>query len=121
MSASDGFPRGDFDRRCQVLRVASTAIVDANGEIDLTRADSWEVWRERWFRILPRQGKEFWRLQQVDAQITHVLQTLCDSESSQITSAMRVRFKGRIFELTSIINVEEADKLIEILAIERTA
>ncbi|MCY2962734.1 MAG: phage head closure protein [Planctomycetota bacterium] len=118
---STGLEPGDFDRRVEILRIRADAIVDANGEIDRTRADTWEVWRRRWARVIPRDGREFWRLEAVDAAITHVIQFLHDRESSAITTDMRVRFQGRIFELTSGINVEEADRIMQFQAVERIA
>lgn len=116
-----GLEAGEFDRRVEVLRVRSDAIVDANGEIDRTRADTWEVWRRRWARVIPRDGREFWRLEAVDAAVTHVIQFKFDRESRAITTDMRVRYQGRVFELTSGINVEEADTIMQFQAIERIA
>ena len=121
MSATDGLESGPFDRRVDVLRVRADALVDAAGEIDRTRADTWEVWRRRWARVIPRDGREFWRLESVDAAVTHVIQMLHDRESSAITTDMRIRLNGRIFELTSAINVEEADVIMQFQAIERIA
>lgn len=113
---------GERQRRITIERLKTDATQDAAGEVNVTLDANWETYIEhRWARILPRTAREFWHIDQVDADVTHLLKVLWDSQTKTITSAMRAKLGGRVFQFTSVFNAEEANREMWITAIERTA
>ena len=65
--------------------------------------------------IEPLNGRESWQAQQVEATVTHRLRILY---RTGITPGMRALFGSRVFHFDSILNREEANEELEILATE---
>lgn len=65
--------------------------------------------------IEPLSGRELWQAQQVEATVTHQIKILY---RSGITPPMRALFGSRVFHFESILNRDEANEELEILATE---
>ena len=66
----------------------------------------------------PLRGGEALRALQLEDRVTHRITT---RYRAGITAKMRIRFKSRLFNIRSVINVEEANRFLEIMAEEGVA
>jgi SPP1 family predicted phage head-tail adaptor len=60
-----------------------------------------------WAAAMPKTGREFYRLANVNSEITEVFRI---RYNSSVTPHARVKFGGRYFEVISVINPEERNK-----------
>lgn len=65
---------------------------------------NWEVIGARWAAMLPQLGREFYAAKQMNAETTQVF---VFRGPLRLDSTMRIRVKGRWFEVLSVIDVEE--------------
>lgn len=112
-------PAGLLDKRVTVRRLNPTATVDAAGHIDETAEASWSVLGKRWVQLIPRGSREFFRGQQVAAEITHAVRMRYDSGSKDYTTAMQLVLGTRKLNLAGPgVNTEEANVELVFPAIE---
>lgn len=69
-----------------------------------------------WASIKPTRGKEYQEAQRIRPELTYKITTRYHKD---ITSDMLIRFKNRYFEIISVINVNEENKTLEIICIEK--
>lgn len=77
-----------------------------------------EVWTEVatvWAAIKPLRGNERYEAQQVQSTLTHKV-TIRYREG--IKPQMRLTYKGRIFDIESVIDIEERHRWLELLCSE---
>jgi SPP1 family predicted phage head-tail adaptor len=65
--------------------------------------------------VVPRSGSERIRAMQTEDKITHKITA---RYKAGITAKHRAKFRGRYFNIRAVINIEEADRFLEILAEE---
>ena len=65
--------------------------------------------------VMPLTGKERFESAQVAPEVTHKITI---GHGATVTAESRIVFETRIFNISSVINVEERDILLEIAAIE---
>lgn len=65
--------------------------------------------------IVPLSGKEYFNSETVNAQISHKIE--CRYISGVLPS-MRVKYGERVFNIESVINIREANKTLQIMAVE---
>lgn len=65
--------------------------------------------------IEPLRGRELWRVQQVQADVTHKLTGVY---VAGVTPKMRIKFKSRYFNIESVINVGERNRVLELMCRE---
>jgi SPP1 family predicted phage head-tail adaptor len=70
-----------------------------------------------WASVQPLQGRELFQAQQVQAELSHKVRI---RYREGIVPSMRVVFNNRIMEIQSVINIDEANREIELLCIERS-
>lgn len=101
-----------------VLKLSATP--DAAGHIDETDESNWRpLGDKRWIRPVPRGSREFFRGEQVAAEITHMIEMRCDSISETYTTWMKIKWRGRTLNLAGPgVNVDEEDRLLRFPAIE---
>lgn len=68
-----------------------------------------------WAEIVPLSGRELYLARAQQQQITHVIRMHYDPD---ITAKMQATWQGRTFYFESVINVNEANRQLEIMAIE---
>jgi SPP1 family predicted phage head-tail adaptor len=88
-------PAGVRNDLVSVKRLKSSAVPDASGHVDESDPANWETFTKQWCSVNPRGSREFFRGQQVAADITHQVEMLFNSDSNKITTKMRIMFKGR--------------------------
>jgi SPP1 family predicted phage head-tail adaptor len=89
---------------------------DASG----AQVDSWTDLGDLWASIEPLNGRELIAAQAVQSEISHKITIRYQSQfaNPQQIAAMRIKYKGRLFNIHGSINIGEANRKIEILATE---
>lgn len=83
---------------------------------DLT--DTWEVIAEPFAIVEPLSGKELIEAEQTTSNHTHKVKFRWGHSVSDLNTKDRLRFRGRRFELTSVVNVGERNEWFECMAVE---
>lgn len=78
----------------------------------------WEEFTTMWAEILPAKSREELFAGQLAKSATHKITV---RHNPEITTKMRVNFDGRLFNIISILNVQERGEMLEILAEEGIA
>lgn len=86
------------------------------GEDDWTTNTESPLVCETWAKIHPVAGKQFWEAQSVGATVTHEVYIRYRND---INANMIIEYKGRIFEIVYIFDIDEAERFMRILAKER--
>jgi len=79
---------------------------------------NWQDLMTRWAEVMPQRGTERLIDGRVQADATHRIVTRFDSN---ITTALRIIYAGRVFNIRSVTNVAEKNVLMEIAAEEGVA
>lgn len=69
-----------------------------------------------WAGVEPTRGREYQEAQRVRPELTYKVTTRYHKE---VTPDMFIKFKGRYFNIVSIINVKEKNEMLEIICTER--
>lgn len=69
-----------------------------------------------WAKITPISGRAYWEAQAQQSQITH---EIVIRYKNNIDATMIVEYKGRKFDIDSVININEANRYLKIMAKER--
>jgi SPP1 family predicted phage head-tail adaptor len=75
----------------------------------------WQDLATVWASVEPISGKEFFAAQEIVAEITHRIRL---RYYAGLTPKMRLKLNDRIFDMQRILNVEERNRELEILARE---
>lgn len=78
-----------------------------------------ETWADLvtvWAAIWPIKGREYFSADQVQSEITHRIRI---RHRRRITPENRISYKGRIFDIRSIINPDERGEYLDIMATEK--
>jgi len=91
---------------------------DSYGELD----PSWSDLATRRAWIDPLRGREQFAAQQVQADVTHRIRMRWDTTIDAMTSKHRIvnaNSTGQVFDIESVVNVDERNTLIEVMAVEK--
>lgn len=72
-----------------------------------------------WAENKSQSGREFYRARQVHADITHLWEVPWSRSAAAVTTEMQLVFDNRVMEILSVINVDEADRVVRISAREK--
>ncbi len=86
------------------------------GEDDWTTETTQPTVCQTWAKITPVSGKQFWEAQSIGATVTHEVYIRYRED---INASMIIDYKGRIFDIVYIFDIDEAQKFMKILAKER--
>jgi SPP1 family predicted phage head-tail adaptor len=75
----------------------------------------WQPLCTRWAAIAPQAGREFWAAKQMHSELTHLIKLRGPLE---LQPTMRVRFGDRVFDILSVIDVEERHTEIRLVCKE---
>lgn len=109
---NDKYRKLHYDKRITVE--GKTRVADGAGGF----TDTWANSHSAWSYIKPLTGNERWRAQQMATEVTH---KIILKYQAGITTAHRVVFDSRVFNITEVINVEESNVILELMAVEGTA
>lgn len=104
---------GNFNRRVTVQQIESNPETDAHGEVDLTNEANWETYAVRWAEIQSEGGKEFWKVNKVNAEVSHLIRIPYDRLTLGIDSKMRIRLGDRTINIVSVVDPDERHEVIE--------
>lgn len=93
---------GKFDKRVNVLE-KNEAERDEYGQ----PTDRWEVRFQRWADIATAGGREFRQNEQTQAEVSHKIFLRSDSQTRNMTPKHRIEYRGRTFELTKAVDLDE--------------
>lgn len=91
-----------------------TGTVNSSGQV----VENWTTYITRRAEIVPLTGRELFAAQQVDGEVTHKVIMRYDSG---VTSKMRLLFGSRVLNIESIININEANRDMELICKEITS
>lgn len=103
---------GELRNRVTIQSVAKTA--DGGGGY----ADVWSDVYSAWAAIKPVNGLERIQAMQMETPVTHHIMMRYDS---RLTTAHRIKFGSRYFNVNQVINVAERGEWLDVVAIEGTA
>lgn len=117
-------PAGHRNTRVTVQRLRQSSATDESGHIDESNANNWEPATDvgsggkLWVGLVTRGSKEFFRGQQVAADITHQVEALYSS-AKNIRTKMRMTFKGRVLNVAEPPrNIDEGNHTLQFACIE---
>ncbi len=106
---------GNFNQRVTIEQVVSNPETDVNGEVDLTDDGNWETYVKSWANIKTKGGREWWKSDKINAEVTHVIRVPYGRITQNIDSQMRIRLGGnRIINIVASYDIDEAHEVVEI-------
>ena len=109
---------GPYNVKLDLQRISTAATTDAAGEIDVTVDASWTTFATRSACIRPAKGSEFWNADQVDANGVYEISLQYDSLTKTLTPPMRLKTGTRKFNIESVLNVDERNRVITVGCME---
>jgi len=100
---------GTLKDRVTIQSVTETR--SSSGQVN----ETWGTFATRWASVEPLQGREFFESQQVNADVTTRVRL---RYLEGVTPKMRVLYKTRTFNITSVVNVEERSIETKLLCTE---
>lgn len=76
---------------------------------------SWETYLETWAMVKPMTGREYFLAQQISSE---VMFKFTIRYHDGITTKMRILYNNRTFNIKSVLNLNESDRVIDIMALE---
>jgi SPP1 family predicted phage head-tail adaptor len=107
---------GEYNRPVTVENIKSDATENAYGEVDLTADASWETYAARRAKVVTKGGREFWKVDKVEADVSAVFWLRYDSTTVDITPEMRIALGTADYQIISAVDVDNAHEEIEIQA-----
>jgi SPP1 family predicted phage head-tail adaptor len=101
-----------YDKRITVQRLSGTA--DAHGFVDNTTNANWTGYASSFASVKTKGGREFWKVQQVNADVSHVWMCPWSKTLAAATPDMRLICEGVTYEILSVIDIDLASQEIEI-------
>lgn len=103
---------GEYDHYVDIQQASGSA--DAHGHIDLTDANSWSSLTMAWAKCTSKGGREFWKVDKVEADVTHVWMVPYDSTLDTMSPKDRLVHDSVTYEIVAAFNVDNADLEFEV-------
>jgi SPP1 family predicted phage head-tail adaptor len=87
---------------------------DAHGQVDQTTNANWGQHCSAWCSVVSKGGREFWKVQQTNADVSHVWTADWSPELADASPAMRLIHEGNTYEILSVIDIDLNHMEIEI-------
>lgn len=104
---------GDYRERITIEKIKDNPQADAHGETDLTDDSNWETYATRFSSIQTKGGREFWKVDKVDADVNFLIRVQHDKRTAEITPRMRIRLGKRTINIAAVYDVDEMHEVIE--------
>lgn len=101
---------GKLKHRVTIERMARVRDPETNEVIE-----QWHPFVTRWASVEPIRGREYWAAAQTQSEVTHTVRM---RYTEGITPSMRLVHRGRTFDIKVIRNLDEENRVTEILATE---
>ena len=102
----------DYDKKVVIQSLSGTA--DAHGFIDNTDDTNWSEYAIGYASVQSKGGREFWKVDQVNADVSHVWWCPYSKTLAAATPAMRLRNESVTYEIQSVVDIDLAHEEIEI-------
>lgn len=103
-----------YDKKISVESLSTTATVDAHGFIDPTSSANWSEHTTAFAKCTSKGGREFWKVDQVHADVSHVWTCPYNATLAGVTPDMRLIYNGQTYEILSVVVVDLDNEQIEI-------
>lgn len=87
---------------------------DAHGHVDNTAAANWTEYVAAFCSVQSKGGREFWKVDQVNANVDHVWETGYNATIAAVTPDMRLKHDGNTYEIIAIIDIDLSHETIQI-------
>jgi len=101
-----------YDRKVVIESLSGTE--DTHGHIDNTDESNWSRYVNSYASVMSKAGKEFWRVDKVDATVSHVWTCPWSKTLAAATPDMRLIHESVTYEILSVIDIDLAHKQVEI-------
>jgi SPP1 family predicted phage head-tail adaptor len=78
---------------------------------------SWTTYAQAWAAVEPISGREYWSANQDVAKANYRIRLRHDPALA-ITTAMRVLFDGRTFDIEAVLNIGERGRELQMMCVE---
>jgi len=109
---------GQFHKEVVIRKPDPEATRDASGRVDLSDDKNWTTHAHRFARFVNQAGREFFQAQQVQADVTDIVELFYDKETASITPTYRLEFDDRKLEILSVFNVAERNTTMKLVCKE---
>lgn len=104
--------RSKRNKRIRIERLTGTA--DAHGQINQTLDSNWTPYESAFASVISKGGTEFWKVQQTNADVSHVWKCDWTKAMSEATPDMRLVSEDVVHQILSVIDIDLAHQEIEI-------
>lgn len=110
---------GVMRQSVSLQQLKDTLTADAAGHVDETAATSWQTVGTRKCKVLTRGGVEGYRFNQVQAEVTHIVELRSDSLTRTIAPTWRLLLDGRTLDITAAFDPDNMRQRIQVNAAEQ--
>jgi SPP1 family predicted phage head-tail adaptor len=103
-----------YDKKISVEKMSTTATADAHGFIDPTAGTNWSEYTTAYAKCSSKGGREFWKVDQVHADVSHVWTCPYNATLAAATPDMRLTYDSNTYEILSVVVVDLDNVQIEI-------
>lgn len=103
----------EYDKKVQIEHLTGQTL-DAHGQVEQTTKSNWSPYCSAWCSCSSKGGREFWKVQQVNADVSHVWKADWNKTLAAATPHMRLIHEGLIYEILSVVDIDLAHEKIEI-------
>jgi SPP1 family predicted phage head-tail adaptor len=101
-----------YNRKITVQQLSGSA--DAHGHIDNTDNSNWSTYTTAFAEVLSKGGREFWKVDRVEADVSHVWRCPYNSTLTAATPDMRLIHDSTTYEILSVIDIDLEHEEVEI-------
>ena len=102
-----------YDKKVSIEHLTGST-VDAHGQVEQGTNSNWSVYCPAWCSVVSKGGREFWKVQQVNADVSHVWKSQWSRTLAAATPFMRLIYEGVTYEILSVVDIDLAHEEIEI-------
>ena len=101
-----------YNKAVTIEQLAGTA--DAHGQVNQTTDSNWKQYSRAFCAVVSKGGREFWKVQQSNADVSHVWYCQYSKSLADATPDMRLICEGLTYDIVSVIDIDLAHREIEI-------
>ena len=102
---------GELRHRIELL--ASGSVSDGMGG----STSGWSTFATVWAAVEPLRGRAFMEAKAAQSEVSHRVRM---RYADGITAAMKVRYEGRIFSIDAVLNINERNRELHLMCVERS-
>lgn len=103
----------DYDKFVAIKRLVGTP--DAHGHVDLTTNANWSIYATAYCKVMTKGGREFWKVQQVNADTEQAWTAQWSKTLDGVTPDMRLEFEGKVYEILTAFDIDMNNDEVRIL------